>query len=191
MDKKQIITFFDAMADGWDSNQERNEKAIDFILTKGGVRDGVNVLDVACGTGILFHDYLNRGAKVTGMDISSEMLRVAGEKFPDIKVICADAEAYKFEEKYDVVMIYNAFPHFPDPEKLLLNLSNALRDGGRLTVAHGLSEKELAECHATVAKDVSLPLPSKEKLANMMSASLKVDVMISDEEKYIVSGVKA
>ena len=190
MDKNQIITFFDAMAEGWDSNQERNEKAIDFILTNGGIGEGVSVLDVACGTGILFPDYLNRGAKVTGVDISSEMLRVAREKFPDIKVICADAETYNFEDKYDAVMIYNAFPHFPEPQKLLTNLSKALKCGGRLTVAHGLSEEELEKCHSTAAKDVSLPLPSKEKLADMMSAYFKVDVAVSDEEKYIVSGIK-
>jgi demethylmenaquinone methyltransferase/2-methoxy-6-polyprenyl-1,4-benzoquinol methylase len=190
MDKNQIITFFDSMAEGWDSNQERNEKAIDFILTNGGIGEGVSVLDVACGTGILFPDYLNRGAKVTGVDISSEMLRVAREKFPDIKVICADAETYNFEDKYDAVMIYNAFPHFPEPQKLLTNLSKALKCGGRLTVAHGLSEEELEKCHSTAAKDVSLPLPSKEKLADMMSEHFKVDVTVSDEEKYIVSGIK-
>lgn len=191
MDKKQIIAFFDERASGWDSVQLRNEEVISFILDKGTVREGADILDVACGTGVLFGDYLERDVgSVTGIDISDEMLKVAKEKFPQIKLICDDAETYTFKDKYDVIMIYNAFPHFPAPEKLLLNLSNALRDGGRLTVAHGLSEKELAECHATVAKDVSLPLPSKEKLADMMSASLKVDVMISDEEKYIVSGVK-
>ena len=190
MDKNKIITFFDALADNWDANQERNEKAIDFILTKGGITDGVSVLDVACGTGILFPDYTGRGAKVTGIDISPEMLRVAKEKFPDNELICADAESYVFKEKYDVIMIYNAFPHFPNPEKVLANLSNALKAGGRLTVAHGLSEEELEKCHSTSAKDVSLPLPSKEKLSDMLSELFDVDVMVSDEEKYIVSGVK-
>lgn len=190
MDKEKIITFFDAMAESWDKNQERNEKAIDFILTQGGISKDVKVLDVACGTGILFPDYISRGAKVTGVDISAEMLRVAKEKFPDTELVCADAEGYTFEEKYDAVMIYNAFPHFPEPEKLIANLSKALKNKGRLTVAHGLSEEELEKCHATVAGDISLPLPSKEKLTDMMSEFFQVDVAVSDEEKYIVSGVK-
>ena len=190
MDKKQIITFFDDRASDWDIYQERNEEAIAFILDKGEITKGKNVLDVACGTGILFKDYLNRGAVVTGVDISSGMLRVAKEKFPDIELICADAEEYIFEKKYDSVMIYNAFPHFPCPQKLIRNLAEALKAKGRLTVAHGLSEKELEKCHSTVAKDVSLPLPSKEKLCEIMSELFDVDVMISDEEKYIVSGLK-
>ena len=53
-----------------------------------------------------------------------------------------------------------------------------------------MSEKELAKCHSTVAKNISLPLPSKERLADMMSEIFAVDVIISDDEKYIVSGLK-
>jgi demethylmenaquinone methyltransferase/2-methoxy-6-polyprenyl-1,4-benzoquinol methylase len=194
--KEGIRKLFDNIAPDYDKLNHILSLNIDKGWRKKAVREIVDVqspltvLDVACGTGILFPDYLNRGAKVTGVDISSEMLRVAREKFPDIKVICADAETYNFEDKYDAVMIYNAFPHFPEPQKLMTNLSKALKCGGRLTVAHGLSEEELEKCHSTAAKDVSLPLPSKEKLADMMSEHFKVDIAVSDEEKYIVSGIK-
>lgn len=190
MDKNQIISFFDAAAEKWDSIQERNENAISFILDKGGITEGVKVLDVASGTGVLFPDYIKRGAQVTGIDISGEMAEKAKAKFPDIEFIVADAEEYSFSGKYDAVMIYNAFPHFPDPERLIKNLSQVLTAGGRLTIAHGISEEELERCHATVAKDVSLPLPEKEKLGEMMSELFEVDTMISDSEKYIVSGKK-
>ena len=190
MNKNQVASFFDAMAKNWDSNQVRDEDIISFILDKGGIVKGRKVLDIACGTGVLFPDYIKRGAEVTGVDISPEMVRLAKDKFPCVEVIVADAEEYSFGENYDAVIIYNAFPHFPNPERLLENLSLALKDGGRLTVAHGISEKELEKCHSTVAKDVSLPLPSKEKLGEIMSEFFTVDVMISDEEKYIVSGVK-
>lgn len=190
MDKNQVITFFDDAAKSWDSFQVRNEDAISYILDKGKISEGRKILDIACGTGVLFPDYIRREAVVTGVDISPEMVQIAREKFPDIEVICADAEEYAFSEAYDSVMIYNAFPHFADPKRLLENLSKALKDNGRLTVAHGISEKELEKCHSTVAKHISLPLPSKEKLSEIMSEFFSVDVMISDEEKYIVSGVK-
>ncbi len=190
MDKKEIIAFFDDMASDWDAMQVRNEAVIAEILQKGGIGAGTRVLDIACGTGVLFPDYTDLGAEVTGIDISPNMAEKAREKYPDIKVICGDAAEYSFEDAFDAVMIYNAFPHFTDPDKLIKNLSAALREKGRFTVAHGMSEKELAKCHSTVAKDVSLPLPSKEKLADMMSELFDVDVMISDDEKYIVSGLK-
>lgn len=190
MDKELIIRFFDSMASDWDANQRRNEKVIDSILDIGGIFPGKHILDVACGTGILFGDYLSRGAEVTGIDISSAMTAKASEKFPGVKIICDDAENYSFKERYDVIMIYNAFPHFGNPIGLFKNLASALKEKGRLTVAHGISEKELELCHSGAAKDVSLPLPAKEKLSEMMSAFFNVDVMISDEEKYIVSGIK-
>ncbi len=190
MDKNHITSFFDDMAFSWDDTQVYNEEIIAFIFDKGEIFHGKRVLDIACGTGVLFPDYISRGAEVVGVDISAEMLRIAKRKFPGVQVICADAEEYSFEKNYDAVMIYNAFPHFPQPEKLIENLSKALKEGGRLSVAHGISEKELEKCHSTVARDVSLPLPSKEKLGEMMSAFFDVDVMISDEEKYIVSGIK-
>ena len=190
MDKKEIITFFDGLASSWDSNIVRNEKVIELILDKGGIKNGTRVLDVACGTGVLFSDYISRGAFVTGIDISEEMIKIAKEKFPETEIICGDAENFSFTEKYDAVMIYNAFPHFANPHTLFDNLSKALADKGRLTVAHGMSEKELEECHSGGAKNVSLPLPSKEKLADMISAFFDVDVMISDENMYMVSGIK-
>ena len=190
MDKKEIIAFFDEMASDWDDMQVRNEEVIGEILHKGGITEGIKVLDIACGTGVLFPDYISLGAEVTGIDISANMVEKAREKYPQIKVICADAAEYAFEEKFDAVMIYNAFPHFMHPEKLIKNLVAALKENGRLTVAHGISEKELAKCHSGIAKKISVPLMKKEELAEMMSPYLNVDVLISDERMYMVSGVK-
>lgn len=190
MEKKEIIAFFDSLASSWDGNTVRNEEAIEYILDRGGIKKGTRVLDVACGTGVLFPDYINRGAFVTGVDISAEMVRAARKKFPQTEIICGDAENLIFEKRFDAVMIYNAFPHFADPLRLFKNLSDALCDGGRLTVAHGMSEKALEKCHSGSAKNVSVPLPSKEGLAEMMSELFSVDIMISDENMYIVSGVK-
>lgn len=189
--KKDVVTFFDNMAHTWDSEQVRNENAIKLILKKGGIKKGIDVLDVACGTGVLFKDYINIGvSSVTGIDISSEMVKISRGKFPHLEVICGDAETYPFEKQFDVVMLYNAFPHFVNPEKLFENLSKALKDNGRLSIAHGMSEKELEQCHSSRAMSVSAPLPSKERLAEMMSEFFTIDVMVSDEQMYMVSGTK-
>lgn len=49
----------------------RNEPVIRTILDNAGIRAGVDVLDVACGTGVLFPDYLARDVhSVTGVDIA-------------------------------------------------------------------------------------------------------------------------
>ena len=190
MNKKDVIDFFDRLAPAWDDMQVRNEEVIAEILFKGGIRDGVRALDVACGTGVLFPDYKKLGADVTGIDISPEMVKIAKEKFPEAEVVCGDVLDFSFSEKFDAVMIYNAFPHFAEPEKLIEKLSILLKDSGRISVAHGISEKELAECHSGSAKSVSVPLVKKEVLAQMLSPYFNVDVLISDDRMYMVSGVK-
>ena len=190
MNKKDVIDFFDRLAPAWDDMQVRNEEVIAEILFKGGIREGVRVLDVACGTGVLFPDYKKLGADVTGIDISPEMVKIAKEKFPEAEVICGDVLDFSFEDKFDAVMIYNAFPHFAEPEKLIEKLSTLLKNSGRLSIAHGISEKELAECHSGSAKNVSVPLVKKEVLAQMLEPYFNVDVLISDDRMYMVSGVK-
>lgn len=190
MDIESVKSFFDMQAPLWDEHLERDEAVISLILDKSEIGKGTRVLDVATGTGVLVGDYLERGATVTGIDISEEMLRCARKKFPCVEFICADAQSCSFTQGFDAVMIYNAFPHFPSPEKLFSNLAAALVPGGRLTVAHGMSEEALRKHHSGAAKEVSAELPCKEKTAELMSPYLEVDVMISDDRMYMVSGVK-
>ena len=190
MDKKEIIAFFDELAPCWDKTNVRNEDVISEILQKGGIRNGAKVLDVACGTGVLFSDYESLGAEFVAIDISENMVKKAKEKFPEAEVICGDATTYDFGNDFDAVMIYNAFPHFDEPQRLIENLAKSLKKSGRFSVAHGISEKELEKCHSGSAKNISVPLLKKEVLAEMMSPWFKVDVLISDDRMYMVSGVK-
>ena len=190
MDKKEIIAFFDNLAPCWDKTNVRDEDVISEILQKGGIRKGAKVLDVACGTGVLFSDYESLGAEFVAVDISENMVKKAKEKFPEAEVICGDATTYDFGNDFDAVMIYNAFPHFDEPQRLIENLAKSLKKSGRLSVAHGISEKELEKCHSGSAKNISVPLLKKEVLAEMMSPWFKVDVLISDDRMYMVSGVK-
>lgn len=190
MEKQDIISFFDSSAGSWDEELIRNDKVIEKILDNCGIDKDVCVLDVACGTGVLFPDYIKRGAVVTGIDISPEMVKIAKEKFPHINVICGDVEETDFNEKFDVVMVYNAFPHFPNPERLIENLSKLLRKGGRLSVAHGMSREDLLKLHNERASKVSLPLPDEKTMAKIFEPFFSVDIMISDSEMYQVSGVR-
>lgn len=190
MKKQDIISFFDECAPQWDNDLIRNDKVINKILDNGGIEKGVRVLDVACGTGVLFPDYIKREAIVTAVDISPEMVKIAKNNFPQINVICGDVEEIDFAEKFDSVMIYNAFPHFPNPQRLIEKLSALLREGGRLSVAHGMSREALLKHHSGKAKKVSLELPEAENLAKIFEPYFKVDVIISDNEMYQVSGIK-
>lgn len=190
MEKKTISEFFDRCAPWWDADLVRNEDAITAILNNGGIREGVHVLDVACGTGVLFPDYLKRGAaSVTGIDLSPEMAKIAASKFPEVSVICGDVEEAHFDRQFDCVMVYNAFPHFPDPEKLVETLAGLVKPGGRLSIAHGMSRAALTDHHKR-ATAVSIDLLHERELAAILERWFDVDVMISTDQMYQVSGVR-
>lgn len=191
MKKSDIAAFFDNCAPWWDSDMIRNEDVIETILNNGGITEGVDVLDVACGTGVLFPDYQKRGAaSVTGIDISPEMAKIAASKFPNYTVICGDVEETKFDKQFDCVMVYNAFPHFPNPARLIERLAGLVKVGGRLSVAHGMSRAALQNHHAGRAAQVSIDLLHEEDLKALFEPYFEVDVVISDDRMYQVSGVR-
>jgi len=154
----------------------------------------MDILDVACGTGVMFPYYLNRNvASVTGIDIAPEMAKIAGEKYreePRVQVICGDVEETVFDRQFDVIVVYNAFPHFPDPRRLLKTLAGLLKEGGRLTIAHGASREAIDNHHKGSASKVSNGLMTADSLKKLFDPHLQVEIVISNDRMYQVSGVK-
>ena len=191
IEQKDVIAFFDERAGEWDAGMVRSDEKIGRILDNAKVTAGSRVLDIACGTGVLIGDYLRRAVKsVTAVDISPEMIRIAREKFPqeNVTVLCGDAAQTHFPAPFDCIVIYNAFPHFPEPERLISHLAGLLTPGGTLTVAHGFSRKALDAHHAKTARSVSNGLLPVEALAGLFAKHLTVTVQISNDEMYQVVG---
>ncbi len=194
MNKKEVTEFFDGLAASWDSDMIKIQSKIDEILDAADVRAGKTVLDVACGTGVLIPDYINRKvSKCVAVDISEKMIEIAKNKFggyKNIEFLCADAENLDFSDEFDCVVIYNAFPHFVDPTLLFRSLSDALKANGRITVAHGMSREALLKHHSGRAEKVSAVLPEAEEMAEIMKTYFNTDTIISTDKIYIVSGKK-
>ena len=193
VDKNEVVAFFDALAPTWDADMVISDLIVSTIMDNAGVDKGSRVLDVACGTGVLIPYYLNRQvASVTGIDISPAMIEIARSKFPssEVNFICADAETWKGAQKFDSIVIYNAFPHFSDPDKLFENLSSMLAEGGRLTVAHGMGREKVNAHHSGSASRVSNGLPAAGDMAKLMGRYLRIRTVISDSDMYQVCGVK-
>lgn len=190
--KKDVIEFFDRCAPGWDADLVCSDKIIGIILEHAGVTAGKTVLDVACGTGVMIPYYLERDvAKVTGIDISPNMAKIAREKFhqENVQIVCGDVEETDFGETFDCIVVYNAFPHFPDPKRLLERLADLLKRGGTLTIAHGASRETIDSHHKGFASKVSMGLMPVEELAAMFPSKLEVITQISDDRMYQVTGV--
>ena len=194
MDKKDIIDFFDRCAPTWDENMIKSDQLIGKILDNAQIGEGQSVLDVACGTGVMINYYLHRGAaSVTAIDISPEMAKIAAAKYadnPKVEVICGDVEEAAFVQKFDRIVVYNAFPHFPYPKRLIRRLAGLLKDEGRLTIAHGMSRAAIDRHHDKEAGQVSHGLMPADHLKRLFDPHFDVEIMISNDQMYQVSGVK-
>jgi len=194
MEKKDVIEFFDRCAPDWDADMIKDDRIIGAILDNAEVSENMDVLDVACGTGVMFPYYLERGVRaVTGIDISPRMAEIAQKKFQQdsrVQVICGDVETVELDKKFDIIMVYNAFPHFPDPRRLIKTLTGLLKEGGRLSIAHGASRETIDNHHQGAASKVSNGLMSAQQLKKLFDPHLEVEIMISNSRMYQLSGVK-
>ncbi len=194
MNKSDVIAFFDRCASTWDAEMIKSDAIIGKILDNAEVGAEMDILDVACGTGVMFPYYLERGAaSVTGIDISPEMAKIAKEKFAGedrVQVLCGDVEEYTFDQKFDRIVVYNAFPHFPKPKRLIKVLAGLLKEDGRLTVAHGMSRAAIDNHHNGPASKVSNGLMAADNLKRLFDPYFDVEIMISNSRMYQLSGVK-
>lgn len=193
MEKESVRIYFDSKASDWDSELIRNDDIIEKILDNAKITAGCHVLDVACGTGVLIPDYLRRNvASVTGIDISSEMIRHAQAKFTqeNVSFICGDIDELKLPPSFDNIVIYNAFPHFTDPCKLISNISHMLKPNGIFSIAHGMSREKINSHHAnSSAHMISNDLISAAELADLMSQWFSIKETIDNEDMYQVTGI--
>ena len=194
MEKHDVIEFFDRCAATWDADMVKSDVIIGKILDNAEVAEGMSILDVACGTGVMFDYYLQRNvASIIGIDIAPEMAKIASAKYADnpiVQVICGDVEEVNFDCKFDRIVVYNAFPHFPKPKRLIKRLSGMLKEGGRLTIAHGMSREAIDGHHKGSASKVSNGLMTADSLKKLFDPYFDVEIMISNSRMYQVSGVK-
>ena len=100
---------------------------------------GDNVLDVACGTGVVAIEALGRvgsGGAVTGLDINPDMLAVARSRLPDIEWRQASVGSMPFPEgTFDAVTCQFGLMFFDDRSAALTEVWRVLKPTGRLAVA--------------------------------------------------------
>lgn len=110
-------------------------------LIKDQGENPLNILELGCGTGNITLELLQKGYEVVGVDISEEMLEIAGEKteiFGD-KVILIEQDITELDfDVYEidtVIAVNDTFNYILDKEKLnnlLVYLHPRLKTGGQL-----------------------------------------------------------
>ena len=106
---------------------------IDPLLEDARIGPGMNVLDIACGTGLVAARVAAHGARVVGLDFSKAMLALARARHPAIAFDEGDAEALPYaDDTFDAVVSNFGIHHVPRPPLALREAYRVLRGGGRV-----------------------------------------------------------
>ncbi|MBH8604465.1 class I SAM-dependent methyltransferase [Thermoactinomyces sp. CICC 10522] len=117
----------------------RNDFPVEVFkqLESFGVRwEGRKIVDLGCGTGVLSRELVKRGAQVTGVDPSPELLAEArkGEEGSRICYICATAENSTLPSaQYEMVTVLRAWHWFNRPQAIK-EVKRILKEGGLFIV---------------------------------------------------------
>jgi ubiquinone/menaquinone biosynthesis C-methylase UbiE len=134
----------------------------ELVVERAGVEPGMDVLDVACGTGNATIPAAKAGARVTGLDFAPALLEIARERCADAMVeidfVEGDAQEMPFADaSFDRVV--STFGHMfaPDHERTAAEMKRVLRPGGAIAFASWTPEGSIGRMFRTIAELVPPP----------------------------------
>lgn len=191
--------FYDLLAAEWDLMFTAEDlELLSFIAdTRLAAEPGMDILDIGCGTGILF-DMLRRkvGEKgsIVGIDFSIEMARKAHRNFPFSNVTVVDGDAINLpftSASFDMAVAFSAFPHFADQQKAIDETHRVLKPGAWFHILHLVSSKEISEMHHRFGGVLENDeIPPEEKLCQMLDASRFTDISIDDRHSLYLASAR-
>ncbi len=132
---------YDKIADWWHERHFDSDYGVkQFKSALRFVSSNSNALDVGCGSGGRFiHILKAKEFKVTGIDVSIEMIKLARKNHPDESFLLQDICLWETNEKFDFIYAWDSIFHLPlDMQKPVLNkLCRLLNQGGILFYTFG------------------------------------------------------
>jgi demethylmenaquinone methyltransferase/2-methoxy-6-polyprenyl-1,4-benzoquinol methylase len=185
--------FFDSVAAKWDGMVNHSSKKIYEVLEYLGIKSDDNILDIGTGTGVLIPfllEHLGEEGKITAVDISAQMLKIARSKY-DSNQVCflkLDFLEAELQDNFDIAICYSCFPHFEDRRLAIKNMLKVLNNNGRLVIFHSESREKINQLHGNMDNHIKDDrLPSAEDLKLIIeSEGGKVTYLEDSEEKYVL-----
>lgn len=137
---------YDAQARAYDRRRDRALFEAQWLRRFArGLPKGARILDLGCGSGQPIAAWLiGEGFRVTGVDFSDEMLRLARDRWPDGDWRSADMRSLDLQEQFDGIIGWHSFFHLtPEEQRACLpRLSAHLAPGGCLMLTVGPMAEE-------------------------------------------------
>ncbi|HKK56160.1 class I SAM-dependent methyltransferase [Marinobacter sp.] len=129
----------------WDKaskNYDKTEERFEYIHKKARentrkyLKESQIVLDYGCGTGTASCEFASLVEEIYGIDISSEMIRIAKDKLAASEVDNVNFEkADIFDSKYqnesfDVILAFNMLHTVPNPQSVVQRVNDLLKHDG-------------------------------------------------------------
>lgn len=115
-----------------------HEPLMPSFLKLLGDLSGLNVLDAGCGQGYLSRILAERGAQVTGIDMSPNLIQMAREQAPDHSMTYQVADLCQplpqFRQTFDLAASHFVLDDVYDYTGFLSTLHSVLKPGGRLVL---------------------------------------------------------
>ncbi len=120
-------------------DEEEAKKEVEKIIALTGAEEDWAILDLCCGAGRHLDALFELGYRnLMGLDLSSDLLQVAGENSPHITFIRGDMRNLPFSEHFHLVLsLFTSFGYFfDDMENLqvLKEIYRCLRPGGKFLI---------------------------------------------------------
>ncbi|MDC2992186.1 bifunctional 2-polyprenyl-6-hydroxyphenol methylase/3-demethylubiquinol 3-O-methyltransferase UbiG [Pelagibacteraceae bacterium] len=146
--KNDEYELFDKLSnDWWNENgkfrvlHQIRSLRISYILEQIKKRklNGLDILDVGCGGGLVCEPLARLGANLTGIDFVKNNISIAAKhaKKNNLKInyICKDIEKLNIKKKYDVILLLEVLEHLNDWRQSLQNIISNLNKEGILIIS--------------------------------------------------------
>ncbi len=142
MDPENLGKAYNKIAEWWTNTQLKNlEYGMEYICKAMGFsKENSKFLDIGCGgTGRVISEALKHNFQITGIDVSSEMIKLAKTKHPDITFINEDFIKWETTCKYDLIIAWDSTFHAPMhlQEDVTIKMCSLLNPEGILLFTSG------------------------------------------------------
>lgn len=138
---------YNKIVDKWDEARQNGSISSLLVLFVNKLKEGSRVLDIGCGTGNPVTRFLSeKNFVITGIDISNKMIEKARSlNLRNTNFMVVDFFDFKPGEKFDGVIAFDSFFHFPKEQQqnIYKMVACMLKKDGYLLFTHGKQDSEI------------------------------------------------